>query len=125
MLMLIALYTSLLSHRLALTRLRSRTQRLQSELDTLRGILDELAKGYNPNYQDMAVKAAVVGFEELSKGPAEGEAEVDKEEEIADPELDELERRDLEAILLQEIGEGSDESGGGLRSCSPSQRSQR
>ena len=62
-----ALYIELLSHRLALTRLRSKTMRLQSELDTVRGIMDELAKGYNPNYQDMAVKGAVVGYEELYK----------------------------------------------------------
>jgi protein kinase C substrate 80K-H len=32
----------------------------------MRNILDDLRKGYNPNYQDMAVKAAVVGYEELT-----------------------------------------------------------
>lgn len=42
-----------------------------------------MAKGYNPNYQDMAVKAAVVGYEELTgikyrEGESEGEMEVKK-----------------------------------------------
>ncbi|ODQ53776.1 hypothetical protein SAICODRAFT_43226, partial [Saitoella complicata NRRL Y-17804] len=39
------------------------TQRERTEI--LEGILDDLAKGYNPNNQDMAVKAAVVGWTEL------------------------------------------------------------
>ncbi|WWD22735.1 hypothetical protein CI109_107228 [Kwoniella shandongensis] len=116
------LYTSLLSHRLALTRLRSKTSRLQSELDTLHNILSELAKGYNPNYQDMAVKAAVVGYEELTgaAAPTEGEEptaiegevkqeEEEKEEEISDNELDDLDRKDLEGLLLSDIGESLDD----------------
>lgn len=114
----IALYTNLLTHRLALTRLRSKTSRLQAELDTLHGILDELSRGYNPNYQDMAVKAAVVGYEELTKPfdetaeAAEGDvkpAEV-AEEEIEDKELDELEKKDLEGLLMMDVdGETDDE----------------
>ncbi|WVF66594.1 hypothetical protein IAT40_001334 [Kwoniella sp. CBS 6097] len=129
------LYLSLLSHRLALTRLRSRTSRLQSELDALHSILSELAKGYNPNYQDMAVKAAVVGYEELTGTAAalrEGEdvkpeqpdvpvaqKQEEEEEEIKDWELDELDRKDLEALLLSDITEVSvnddgDDLDGGL-----------
>ncbi|ORY27327.1 glucosidase II beta subunit-like-domain-containing protein [Naematelia encephala] len=111
------LYTSLLTHRLALTRLRSRTSRLEKELDVLHSILEDLSKGYNPNYQDMAVKAAVVGYEELTKVP-EGEphpAEEGTEEEIEDKELDELENRDLEGLLLADMGdEGGDELNEGL-----------
>ncbi|KAK8844712.1 hypothetical protein IAR55_006562 [Kwoniella newhampshirensis] len=116
------LYTSLLSHRLALSRLRSKSTRLQSELDTLHSILSELAKGYNPNYQDMAVKAAVVGYEELTgvAAPTEGEEpsstetpvkqeEEDKEEEITEQELDEMERKDLEGLLLSDIEESTDD----------------
>jgi protein kinase C substrate 80K-H len=108
---MIALYTTLLTHRLALTRLRSKTSRLQSELDTLHGILEELSKGYNPNYQDMAVKAAVVGYEELTK-PFDEESEVkveestevsEVEEEIEDKELDELYRKDLEGLLMMDV----------------------
>lgn len=111
---IIAVYTSLLTHRLALTRLRSKAARLQADLDALHGILDDLAKGYNPNYQDMAVKAAVVGFQELNK-PVEGGEEV--EEEIANPELDELEKKDLEGLLLMDGGDESEieEEEGGIR----------
>jgi len=110
----LALYTTLLTHRLALNRLRSKTSRLQAELDTLHGILEELSKGYNPNYQDMAVKAAVVGYEELTK-PFEEEIEVKQEEtgsqsdpveveeEIEDKELDELDRKDLEGLLMMDV----------------------
>jgi protein kinase C substrate 80K-H len=91
--------------------LRSKTSRLQSELDTLHGILEELSKGYNPNYQDMAVKAAVVGYEELTK-PFDEESEVkveestevtEEEEEIQDKELDELDKKDLEGLLMMDV----------------------
>jgi protein kinase C substrate 80K-H len=118
-----ALYTHLLSQKLALTRLRSKTSRLQGELDTLHNLLSELSKGYNPNGQDMAVKAAVVGYEEFLKGeepttPAEGEdapSVPDIEEEITDRELDEIDRKDLDGLLLSEmIGEDDDEEEGGI-----------
>jgi protein kinase C substrate 80K-H len=104
-----------LTHRLALTRLRSKTSRLQSELDTLHGILEELSKGYNPNYQDMAVKAAVVGYEELTKSfdEVEGEepqGETEVEEEIEDKELDDLERKDLEGLLMSDVDGEDDEA---------------
>ncbi|WVQ82852.1 hypothetical protein IAT38_004987 [Cryptococcus sp. DSM 104549] len=109
------LYLSLLTHRLSLTRLRSKTARLETELDALHDILRELAKGYNPNYQDMAVKAAVVGYEEITgaravEGDSEGDVKkevAEDEEEITDKELDELEKKDLEGLLLSDIGEGS------------------
>lgn len=81
-----------------------------------------MAKGYNPNYQDMAVKAAVVGYEELTgikyrEGESEGEMEVkkeqneedDKEEEITEEELEELEKEDLEALLLSDTTDEKEE----------------
>ncbi|WVO16024.1 hypothetical protein L204_103689 [Cryptococcus depauperatus] len=102
-------YQSLLDHRSALERLRTKSVRLQSELDTLHSLLRELAKGYNPNYQDMAVKAAVVGYEELTgiryrEGENEGNKREEKEviQEIEDKELEELEKKDLEALLLSD-----------------------
>lgn len=80
--------------------------------------MEELSRGYNPNYQDMAVKAAVVGYEELTK-PFDETAEVVEgqkppvetaEEEIEDKELDELERKDLEGLLMMDVdGETDDE----------------
>lgn len=66
----------------------------------------------------MAVKAAVVGYEELTKPfdeateVAEGEAPSAGvgEEEIEDKELDELERKDLEGLLMMDVdGETEDE----------------
>jgi len=78
----------------------------------------------------MAVKAAVVGYEELTK-PFEEEGEVkqeesdsqtqpvDAEEEIEDKELDELDRRDLEGLLMMdvdgEVDTEEDEGDVGLR----------
>lgn len=115
-------YISLLSHRLALARLRSKTYRLEAEIESLHSLLREMAKGYNPNYQDMAVKAAVVGYEELTgikyrEGENEGETEVkkeeqeegDKEEEITEQELEALEKEDLEALLLSDTTDENEE----------------
>ena len=59
----------------------------------------------------MAVKAAVVGYEELTK-PFDEESEVkveestevaEVEEEIQDQELDELDRKDLEGLLMMDV----------------------
>lgn len=61
----------------------------------------------------MAVKAAVVGYEELTK-PFDEEEEVKQEdsepkeaieveEEIEDKELDELDRKDLEGLLMMDV----------------------
>ncbi|KAL7409765.1 glucosidase II beta subunit-like-domain-containing protein [Mrakia frigida] len=124
------LYTSLLAHRLSLSRLRSRTTRLESELDVLKSIFEDLVRSYNPNYQDMAVRAAAMGYMEIyhdgKTPPAEGSGtgveeeetrreEVDgegepvvdesgegeeKEEEIKDEELEELEKVDLMGLLV-------------------------
>lgn len=92
-----------MSQKLALTRLRSRTARIQSELDTLHNILEELKKGYNPNYQDMAAKAAVVGYEEFLKGAeSDGVPDNGDDDEITDRELDDMERKDLDGLLLSE-----------------------
>jgi protein kinase C substrate 80K-H len=74
----------------------------------------------------MAVKAAVVGYEELTKPfdeveGAEQQAEVEQEEEIEDKELDDLERKDLEGLLMSDVDgeddEVDDESDVGLRKC--------
>ena len=111
----VALYTHVLSQRLALTRLRSKTSRLEKELNTLHNILEELSKGYNPNYQDMAVKAAVKGYEEVMAVPevVDGAEAVEVEEEIEDRELDDLEKKDLDAMLLSDTSDlGGDEEDG-------------
>jgi protein kinase C substrate 80K-H len=68
----------------------------------------------------MAVKAAVVGYEEITRILApftgsEGEGEgggggaVVEEEEIEDKELDDLERKDLEGLLLSDNDDSASE----------------
>lgn len=119
--MRLAIFQTLLSQRTLLTRLRAHTSSLQKELDELHGILDDLTKGYNPNYQDMAVKAAVVGYEELTRIPAttgEGEEVINAEErqddiakedvveKVSEWELDQAEQKDLEGLLLEDMNVG-------------------
>ena len=78
----------------------------------------------------MAVKAAVVGYEEFLKGddPASNvlstsqaeatsdtsdtlasESVASDEQEITDRELDEIDRKDLDGLLLSEVIEGDDD----------------
>jgi protein kinase C substrate 80K-H len=70
----------------------------------------------------MAVKAAVVGYEELTKPfeeVSDGNEEetkvdvekVEEEEEIEDRELDELEKKDLEGLLMADVDGEVDEAG--------------
>lgn len=118
-----ALYQSLLQHRDVLDRLKRQAEQSEKELELLRGILDELERGYNPNYQDMAVKAAVVGWQEyMGRAPSQSNVEdgqgqdqaaaaaapaaVDVKDEdddeplVSSQELYELEKLDTVALLL-------------------------
>jgi alpha 1,3-glucosidase len=109
------LYRRLEEHQAAIRDLRQSRSGLRDDLDTLKRILDDLQKGYNPNYQDMAVKGAVKGFEEWQKEhgviaadpseedgdeaspvPAGAEAVADK---WSDAQLQELEGEDLLALI--------------------------
>ena len=77
------------------------------------------------------MKAAVVGYEELTKPfdeeseiKVEGSTEVtEEEEEIQDKELDELDKKDLEGLLMMDVdGEvetTEDEGEVGLRKSPP------
>lgn len=113
---------------------------VQDDLSTVLGILDELSKGYNPNGQDMAVKAAVVGYKELigaadgpekpdaieEEGEAAGEEKPDVEVEaklntVRDPDgrlagfdVDKIVNMDLEGLLVDDGDDGDDD---GLRKC--------
>lgn len=98
-------------------------------MEELKRILKELSEGYNPNYQvclkvvlcrpvshsrlqDMAVKAAVVGYTEKYVIPAETAETTEEsltepvtEEEspevlVSEQDLDELEKLDLDALLM-------------------------
>ena len=113
-----ALYKSLLEHRSLLSRLSTRRSVLEGELTELRKIMDDLVRSYNPNYQDMSVRAAARGYMELyydgRVAPAEGgegseEPLVDKprvgaEGEDADVKPEELaqvlEKTDVDGLLV-------------------------
>jgi protein kinase C substrate 80K-H len=73
-----ALYTSLITHHNALNSLQREHKKHLEREKQLSDILDTLRRGYNPNYQDMAVLEAVRGWEYLSGLPHITEA--DREE---------------------------------------------
>ncbi|CED84744.1 Protein kinase C substrate, 80 KD protein, heavy chain [Phaffia rhodozyma] len=110
------LFQSLLNHRSILSALQTRTARAETELEQLKGIMEEFVRSYNPNYQDMAVRAAAKGYMELfhdgrtppAEGTGEGETEIKKEaveeelgsQAVTDQDLEELEKLDLEGLLV-------------------------
>ncbi len=64
-----ALYTSLITHHNALKSLQREHEKHLEREKQLSDILDTLRRGYNPNYQDMAVLEAVRGWEYLAGLP--------------------------------------------------------
>lgn len=62
------LYATLRLHQDSLKALAERERRLKDELRKLASLLDDLSSGYNPNYQDMAVKGAVMAYRSWRKG---------------------------------------------------------
>ncbi len=99
--------------------MRDQLRATQDDLGTVLGILDELAKGYNPNGQDMAVKAAVVGYRELF-GVVEAEGVGDKpeaklhtvrapDEHLSGFDVERVINVDLESLL---VDEGDDDDDG-------------
>ncbi|KAF7331712.1 hypothetical protein MKEN_00051000 [Mycena kentingensis (nom. inval.)] len=83
------LYTTLMDHSAALKALqREHKKHLEREKE-LGNILDTLRKGYNPNYQDMAVLEAVRGWEYLAGLPhigVEEDAKLAADAEVSDEE---------------------------------------
>ncbi|CBQ71623.1 related to alpha glucosidase II beta subunit [Sporisorium reilianum SRZ2] len=77
------LYAKLVDHQTAIKALQDKNAALKAELSTLTLLLDDLAKGYNPNYQDMAVKGAVVAYKEW-RGIASAASDAKEEEADAD-----------------------------------------
>ncbi|MCO5546876.1 hypothetical protein L7F22_000313 [Adiantum nelumboides] len=71
------LYGTLKSHQEALKTLMERQTNLKQELEKLTNLLDDLSKGYNPNYQDMAVKGAVMAYRSWRRG---GDSEQEEED---------------------------------------------
>ncbi|KAI0319177.1 glucosidase II beta subunit-like-domain-containing protein, partial [Amylostereum chailletii] len=115
------LYTSLISHSNALKSLQREHKKHLEREKALGDILDTLRRGYNPNYQDMAVLEAVRGWEYLEKLPhindvsrdesgKSEESEEEEEEELEegmwtadelDTKLDPLLRTDYVSLLLE------------------------
>src|SRR5882757_288265 len=91
-----ALYTSLITHHNVLKALQRQHQKHLEREKHFGNILDNLRRGYNPNYQDMAVLEAVRGWEQLAHLPPIGEAELEEgsdEEEEATTSVDENEEQ--------------------------------
>lgn len=68
-----------------------RDHSLKDELRKLTHLLDDLSRDYNPNYQDMAVKGAVMAYREWKRGgnpeaASEGEGEEGEGKTVADEE---------------------------------------
>jgi protein kinase C substrate 80K-H len=82
------LYQTLKSHQDALRALMSKQSDMSRELERLTSLLDDLAKGYNPNYQDMAVKGAVMAYRSWRRGD-DGTSDDAQEGDAADEAADE------------------------------------
>ncbi|CAO1613701.1 unnamed protein product [Parajaminaea phylloscopi] len=70
------LYATLRAHQDGLKALVDREDLLKQELQKLTSLLDDLSSGYNPNYQDMAVKGAVMAYRSW-RGADEGDEPTD------------------------------------------------
>lgn len=52
---------------------------MKREIEKLTNLLDDLSRGYNPNYQDMAVKGAVMAYRSWRRGEKDTKEEEAKE----------------------------------------------
>lgn len=115
----------------AVKRARNQLTKVEEDLKTVLDILEELSKGYNPNGQDMAVKAAVFGYREIAgKKVEEGDSETaeagpkpsdapdnrlntvkDPNGELAGLNLDKIIATDLESLIDTDDDGGEDEEG--------------
>ncbi|TRM68562.1 glucosidase II beta subunit-like-domain-containing protein [Schizophyllum amplum] len=111
------LYLTLIEHASALKSLQREYKKRVAAEKKLGEILDTLRSGYNPNYQDMAVLAAVRGWEEHAGLPHIGvEADAAEHDEQAEPEKKDKktaakkeEALDEDAWTLEELEEDLDE----------------
>jgi protein kinase C substrate 80K-H len=97
---------SLDTHRKALKSLQREHKKHLEREKALGQILDTLRRGYNPNYQDMAVLEAVRGWEELAGLPhindvgKDAEAKPETKSETSGPE-EEVEPEMWSALQLE------------------------
>ncbi len=130
------LFQTLTSHQEALRSLSLRNSELKRELEQLTQLLDDLARGYNPNYQDMAVKGAVMAYGSWKRGSLAADDEDSGDgSKIADQpavklnslkddgswpadKVDELTTKDpLELLDAIDLGSGKPPSESGLCEC--------
>ncbi len=104
-----ALYTSLITHHNALKSIQREHEKHLEREKQLSDILDTLRRGYNPNYQDMAVLEAVRGWEYLAGLPhiteverEEGSDEEDGKMTQVDKVEEELEEGEWSAQQLEQ-----------------------
>ncbi|KAJ3567750.1 hypothetical protein NP233_g6158 [Leucocoprinus birnbaumii] len=90
------LYLNLIEHHNALKSLQREHQKHLENEKKLGEILDSLRRGYNPNYQDMAVLEAVRGWEEHAGLPHINE--VRKEDGTTEEEVKEAETKEDEPL---------------------------
>src|ERR1700761_9402650 len=87
-----ALYESLQIHKNALKSFQKVHRKAKERDEILRGILNGLRDGYNPNYQDMAVLEAVRGWEALEGlQPKGSEGDEGSSQHSKDPDSEEVE----------------------------------
>ncbi|TFY83261.1 hypothetical protein EWM64_g763 [Hericium alpestre] len=99
------LYASLVTHHNALKSLQREYKKHLEREKSLGDILDQLRRGYNPNYQDMAVLEAVRGWEELAGlqhiNDEQREEGSDEEEETKEEPEEEPEEGMWSAVRLE------------------------
>jgi protein kinase C substrate 80K-H len=76
---------------------------MKKEIEKLTNLLDDLSKGYNPNYQDMAVKGAVMAYRSWKRG-----SEGDDAEEVEEVKEEEGAADAVEAVKLKQLFEEGD-----------------
>lgn len=67
--------------------LKADVQVLQEEIDTLLSILKTMKRDHNHNFHDMAVKAAISGYDEFMSNWEEFKAEIDKDLDFSEDEF--------------------------------------
>lgn len=106
-------------HKTALKSLKNIYEAHVEREKQLGDILDALKKGYNPNYQDMAVLEAVRGWDTLSEQPAFEVPEESADQPLEDRQwtedqikyqLDGLLNQDPISLLLQSDSEPEQET---------------
>ncbi|KAK0537488.1 hypothetical protein OC835_001727 [Tilletia horrida] len=65
------LYGNLKKYQDSLKAVVGKNDELKQEIRTLTSLLDDLANNYNPNYQDMAVKGAVMAYKSWRRGQSD------------------------------------------------------